>query len=179
MQLNDLRRMCFRTRHTLNLLSHLPPYSGAMKCMFFMLSRHVLTWWWIASGATAERNSKTHKVRLCIQLCLHGWGCSRSPPPSHPPICCPILHTKTPVGFWRQLILPTFGKNSRPSLSTDLCHRWHAVTPHDRARPMFLCARQRIRQPGNPSKPLKVSEPNPPRCMHSPWSPVLKLGLIH
>lgn len=28
------------------------PYSGAMKCMFFMFSRQVFTWWLIASGAT-------------------------------------------------------------------------------------------------------------------------------
>lgn len=75
----------YNTSHS-KLLPHLPPYSGAMKCIFFMLSRHVLTWWWIASGATAERKSETHKVRLCIQQCLHGWGCSRSPHPlpSHP-----------------------------------------------------------------------------------------------
>lgn len=36
-------------------IANLPPYSGAMKCMFLMFSRHVLTWWWIASGATVER----------------------------------------------------------------------------------------------------------------------------
>jgi hypothetical protein len=123
-----------------SIFSHLPPYSGAMKCIFFMLSRHVFTWWWIASGATTERENEENKVRTCIQLCLRDCGFSRYPPPtSH--ICWPIPHTKTPVGYWRQFILPTFEKNSRPFPTAALCHRWHTATPHDRARPTFLCAR--------------------------------------
>jgi len=37
-------------RQKCNLLA-----SGAMKCVFFIPSLHVLTCWWIASGATNRR----------------------------------------------------------------------------------------------------------------------------
>jgi len=130
--------MCSRIHKLCTALcdAHLPPYSGAMKCMFFMLSRHVLTWWWIASGATTERKSERNRVRKCIRLCLRGRGISRSPPPTTIPlICWPIPHTKTSDGFWGQLILPTFEKNTRPFPSADRCHRWHAANP---ARSRFV-----------------------------------------
>lgn len=127
--------------HIIPIFCYLPPYSGAIKCIFFILSLHVLTWWWIASGATAEIKSYENKVRKCIQLCLRDCGFSRfAPQPTHPTLTAGQFHTQRPRSdSWRQLILPTF--ETRPCPSADLCHRWHTASPRDRARPMFLCVR--------------------------------------
>jgi len=124
--------MCSRRHKLCTALcnAHLPATSGAMKCMFFMLSWHVLTWWLIASGATTERKSERNKVRKCIRLCLHGRGVSRSP---HP-----LLSHSSAGQFHTQRLRTDSEGNSFCLRSRKIhdhshqrtrCHRWHAANP--------------------------------------------------
>lgn len=57
---------------TFYIINDLLPYSGATKCMFFMFALQVLTWWWIASGATVIMKEKISLLlQIVLQVCEH------------------------------------------------------------------------------------------------------------
>ena len=155
--------------------AHLPPYSGAMKCMFFMLSRHVLTWWWIASGATTERKSERNKVRKCIRPCLHGCGVSRSP---HP-----LLSHSSAGQFYTQRLRTDSEGNSFCLRSRKIHDPSHQRTDALGDMPQTPTRSRFVRRFCVPENELDSRETlanqwrfmtkNPPWCILSPWSPIL------